>query len=95
MNKEELVTVVWSKLNGITKEEVRVFVNTFIESVNECLTNCDELKIQGFGKFEVRNSKPRLVRHPRTGEETLVESKRQIKFKAYPKLKELLNEKYN
>ena len=48
MNKEELVTVIWSKLDGITKDEVRTFLTAMLDSIGHCLANGNNIKLKDF-----------------------------------------------
>lgn len=92
MNKEELVTVIWSKLDGITKDEVRIFLTAMLDSIGHCLANGNNIKLKDFGKFEISERKAHMVIHPKTKERCPVPKTISVKFKPSGWIKESLNE---
>lgn len=95
MNKEELVTVIWSKLEGVTKDEVRTFLATFLDSIAECMVNCNELKLRDFGKFKITERKPHMVIHPVTKEKVVAPRTRTIRYIPSQSIKDRLNGKHH
>lgn len=72
---------------GITKAYAYEFGKAFIESMREALVNGDEIVIQGFGSFSVKQLAARERRNPRTGEPIQCGVKARVKFKTSPILK--------
>jgi len=95
LNKEELVTVIWSKLDGITKEETRQFLDVMCQCIGDCLAKGNSIKLKNFGKFEISKRKAHAVIHPKTKERTIVPLVKSVKFKPAGWIKESLNEKRN
>ncbi len=89
MNKKELVEEVKKSL-GWTKKDSKEVVETVVNTIVESLSNEDNVKLSGLGKFEVKTRSPRKARNPQTGEEIDVPAKNVVKFKASKNLKELI-----
>ena len=51
------------------------------------LENNEEVKLSGFGNFDIRDKKSRPGRNPKTGEEVAVTARRVVTFKPGQKLK--------
>jgi integration host factor subunit alpha len=56
--------------------------------VTERLVSGDDVKITGFGNFQIRSKSSRPGRNPRTGEPVAIEARRVVTFHASPKLKD-------
>ena len=52
------------------------------------LFRSEEVKISGFGNFQIRTKSPRPGRNPRTGEPIPIEARRVVTFHASHKLKD-------
>jgi len=59
--------------------------------MKETLEEGDEVKISGFGKFEVREKGERVGRNPRTGVEIMIPERKVPRFKVSQVLKDELN----
>ena len=57
----------------------------------DCLAGGEDLLISGFGKFNVKDKKPRRGRNPQTGEELMLDSRRVITFKPSGLLRNRVN----
>ena len=55
--------------------------------IRECLAQNEDVKLSGFGNFELREKKQRPGRNPKTGEEIPISARRVVSFKAGQKLK--------
>jgi DNA-binding protein HU-beta len=67
MNKSELIKEVAHRLNE-SVQTVRDIVDTLLETVTEELVKERDVRLVGFGTFEVRHRSARQGRHPKTGE---------------------------
>jgi DNA-binding protein HU-beta len=68
MNKTGLVEVVARYLgNGTSKAQAERAVNAVIRAMSVGLRQDRSLSLSGFGTFEVRKRKGRLLKNPRTG----------------------------
>lgn len=75
---------------GINKREAKDLVEITFEEIRLALENGEEVKISGFGNFNLKDKKGRPGRNPRTGEVVPVTPRRVVTFKASQKLKALV-----
>ena len=78
MNKKDLIDEV-SMVTG-NKKKAETFINAFLTAISNALTRGESVKLIGFGTFKVVKTKPRIGRHPRTGDEIKIDSKMVAKF---------------
>lgn len=72
---------------GLNKREAKEMVESFFEEIKERLENGEQVKISGFGKFELRDKTSRPGRNPKTGEEIPITARRVVTFRCGQKLK--------
>lgn len=70
MNRAEMVNSVAEK-TGLTKKEAGNAIDAVFGSITESLAKGDNVKVLGFGSFEVRERKSRIGRNPKKPEETV------------------------
>jgi integration host factor subunit alpha len=75
---------------GLNKREAKDLIDAFFDLISARLVDGEDVKISGFGNFNVRDKNPRPGRNPRTGELVMIDSRRVVTFHASPKLKELI-----
>ncbi len=75
---------------GLSKADGRELVDLLIEEIVESLAVGEQVKLSGFGNFELRDKKERPGRNPKTGESVPVSARRVVTFKAGPTLKDRL-----
>nr|WP_206524160.1 MULTISPECIES: integration host factor subunit alpha [Lujinxingia] len=92
ITKADIVDTVYEKV-GITKREASDYVDTIFEVMKETLEEGEEIKVSGFGKFEVREKGERVGRNPRTGIEIVIPERRVLRFKVSQVLKDSINGK--
>lgn len=80
MNRTELVDAVASKA-GSTKAEAAKAVDAVTSVIAAALHDGADVKIQGFGNFDVKLKPERMARNPRTGESVRVAASKTVKFK--------------
>jgi integration host factor subunit alpha len=73
---------------GLNKRESKDMVDAFFVLVSDSLVEGNDVKISGFGNFQIRTKAPRPGRNPRTGESIPIEARRVVTFHASHKLKE-------
>ena len=73
---------------GLNKREAKEFVDAFFEVLREALQSGRQVKLSGFGNFQIRTKAPRPGRNPRTGEAIPIKARRVVTFHASSKLKE-------
>ena len=52
---------------GLNKSECKVLVEDFFNEIKTALINNEEVKLSGFGNFELLDKKARPGRNPKTG----------------------------
>ena len=92
LTKANIVDAVYSRTN-LTKTDASDYVNEVLELMKETLEEGEEIKVSGFGKFEVRHKGERMGRNPRTGDEILIPERKVLRFKVSQVLKDELNGK--
>ena len=68
LTKADIVESVFQRV-GFSKKESSELVELVFETMKKTLERGEKIKISGFGKFEVREKKPRRGRNPQTGTE--------------------------
>jgi integration host factor subunit alpha len=90
MTKADIVERV-SSACGFSKKEASELVEGCFALIKECLENGEDLKISGFGKFEVKQKSTRRGRNPQTGEAIEISARRILSFKPSQILKAAVN----
>ena len=72
---------------GLNKREAKDMVEMFFESIRLALENGQQVKLSGFGNFDLRTKKQRPGRNPKTGEEIPISARRVVTFRPGQKLK--------
>lgn len=72
---------------GLNKREAKEMVEMFFEEVRQSLENGRQVKLSGFGNFDLREKKQRPGRNPKTGEEIPISARRVVTFRPGQKLK--------
>jgi len=75
---------------GLNKREAKEFVETFFEEISLRLERGDEVKLAGFGNFQLRDKPQRPGRNPKTGEEVAIRARRVTTFHSSPKIRDAL-----
>ena len=91
MTKAELIEHVSEKVDGLSKKQTEVVINTIFDSIKRALSEGDKIEIRGFGSFKIRNRRQREGRNPKSGEPDRVPAKRVPFFKAGKEMKELVD----
>jgi DNA-binding protein HU-beta len=86
MNKADFVHAIAEK-TGITQADAGKSVDAAIAVISEALAKGDDVKLLGFGTFQVVDRAATEGRNPRTGEKIAIAASRQPKFKAGVELK--------
>lgn len=92
VTKAEIAEHLSEKLGLMNKREAKDFVDMFFEKIREALEDGEQVKLSGFGNFDLRDKTPRPGRNPKTGEEVTVTARRVVTFKAGQKLKSKVEE---
>ena len=87
LTKAQLADLLFEHI-GLNKRESKDMVDAFFDLIVESLVQGDDVKISGFGNFQIRTKAARPGRNPRTGEAIPIEARRVVTFHASSKLKE-------
>lgn len=86
LTKAEMAEWLFQEL-GLNKREAKEFVDAFFESVRSALEKGEQVKLSGFGNFDLRDKNERPGRNPKTGEEIPISARRVVTFRPGQKLK--------
>ena len=67
MNKSELINVVAEKA-ALSKKDSEAAVTAALDAITAALADGDEVRLVGFGTFEVKKREARMGRNPKTKE---------------------------
>ena len=86
LTKTELAERLFEEL-GLNKREAKEIVEMFFEEIRGALERGQQVKLSGFGNFDLRDKKQRPGRNPKTGEEIPITARRVVTFRPGQKLK--------
>ena len=89
LTKAQLAEMLYEQI-GLNKRESKDMVDAFYDLIGARLVAGDDVKLSGFGNFQMRVKAPRPGRNPRTGELIPIAARRVVTFHASQKLKEML-----
>tara|TARA_B100001029_G_scaffold134096_1_gene112999 strand:+ start:462 stop:755 length:294 start_codon:yes stop_codon:yes gene_type:complete len=90
LTKKDIVNYLNQKI-GLSKTESKLIVEGFFNEIKESLSSGEEVKISGFGNFELIDKKERPGRNPRTGEEVTISARRVVTFRSGRKLRKRIS----
>ncbi len=91
LTKAHLADLLFEQI-GLNKRESKDMVEAFFKLISDGLIEGQEVKISGFGNFQIRVKAPRPGRNPRTGESIPIGARRVATFHASAKLKDQIQE---
>lgn len=86
LTKAEMAERLFDDL-GLNKREAKELVEQFFEEVRLSLEVNEQVKLSGYGNFDLRDKKQRPGRNPKTGEEIPIQARRVVTFRPGQKLK--------
>jgi len=86
LTKDEMAEKLYEEL-GLNKREAKEIVEMFFEEIRSALETGNQVKLSGFGNFDLRDKKQRPGRNPKTGEEIPISARRVVTFRPGQKLK--------
>ena len=87
LTKAELAEHLHNELS-LSKREAKAVVEAFFEEIRSCLRENEQVKLSGFGNFDLRDKRERPGRNPKTGEEIPISARRVVTFRPGQKLKQ-------
>ncbi len=86
LTKAQMAEKLFEEL-GLNKREAKEVVELFFEEVRASLEKNEQVKLSGFGNFDLRDKRQRPGRNPKTGEEIPITARRVVTFRPGQKLK--------
>ena len=86
LTKAEMADRLFEEL-GLNKREAKELVELFFEEIRQALQLNEQVKLSGFGNFDLRDKRQRPGRNPKTGEEIPITARRVVTFRPGQKLK--------
>ncbi|MEL6115049.1 integration host factor subunit alpha [Photobacterium sp. SP02] len=72
---------------GLSKRDAKDTVEVFFEEIRKALECGEQVKLSGFGNFDLRDKNERPGRNPKTGEDIPISARRVVTFRPGQKLK--------
>jgi integration host factor subunit alpha len=91
LTKAQLAELLFEQI-GLNKRESKDMIDAFFDLIATSLVEGSDVKVTGFGNFQIRTKAPRPGRNPRTGEAIPIEARRVVTFHASQKLKEQIQD---
>jgi len=86
LTKADMAEKLYEEL-GLNKREAKEIVEMFFEDIRTALESGNQVKLSGFGNFDLRDKNQRPGRNPKTGEEIPICARRVVTFRPGQKLK--------
>ena len=86
LTKAEVAEHLYEKV-GLSKKDAKDMVEVFFEEIRETLESGEQVKLSGFGNFDLRQKKQRPGRNPKTGEDIPISARKVVTFRPGQKLK--------
>jgi len=86
LTKAEVAEHLFEKV-GLSKRDAKDMVEVFFEEVRETLEAGEQVKLSGFGNFDLRVKSERPGRNPKTGEDIPILARKVVTFRPGQKLK--------
>ncbi|MGB2239134.1 MAG: integration host factor subunit alpha [Pseudomonadales bacterium] len=86
LTKAEMADQLFEEL-GLNKREAKEIVEAFFEEIRLSLESNEQVKISGFGNFDLRDKRSRPGRNPKRGQDIPISARRVVTFKPGQKLK--------
>ena len=90
MNNSELAEALATE-HGLTKADARKYVDGVFATIAGAAANGDEVSLNGFGKFKVKDQPAREGRNPSTGAVIQIAASKKLTFTPAMAVKDQLN----
>ena len=87
LTKAQMAEALFEEL-GLNKREAKEMVELFFEEIRGALEQGQQVKLSGFGNFDLRQKTERPGRNPKTGEEIPITARTVVTFRPGQKLKQ-------
>lgn len=86
LTKADIAEYLFNEL-GLSKREAKEIVERFFEEIRAALERGEQVKLSGFGNFDLREKRERPGRNPKTGEAIPITARRVVTFRPGQKLR--------
>ncbi|MEE4451702.1 HU family DNA-binding protein [Novosphingobium resinovorum] len=90
MNNNDLAEAI-AEGAGVTKTDARKIVDAVFAAIGDAAAKGEEISLNGFGKFKVKDTPEREGRNPATGEAMTIKASRKLAFTPAKAVKDKLN----
>ena len=90
LTKIELTNLLYESMH-VDKKQAEELVDLFFEELKNGLLKDGELKLSGFGNFQIKQKTKRRGRNPKTGKDLTIDARKVVVFKRSVVLKGRLN----
>lgn len=90
MNNSDLADTVAAG-SGLSKADARKIVDAVFDAIGDAAAKGEEISLNGFGKFKVKDSPEREGRNPATGEAMTIKASKKLSFAPAKAIKDKLN----
>lgn len=90
MNNSDLADRVAAE-NGLSKVDARKLVDGLFDAIADAASKGEEISLNGFGKFKVKDSPAREGRNPSTGATIQIAASKKLAFAPAKAVKDKLN----
>lgn len=94
VNKKEFADRMAAK-GGIKKKDAMKGLDLFIETIMDCMSEGEKVKLLKFGSFQMKTVKERTGRNPQSGQQCIIPEHKKIKFVASEGLSDRIKERRN
>jgi len=90
MTKAELALILHDK-TGISRKDAIAHVEALLDLIKSTLESGEQVKIAGFGVFEVKDKNARRGRNPQTGDSITIDARKVLTFSPSAVLRQAIN----
>lgn len=76
----------------LNRREAKVMIEDFFNEISKSLIAGKQVKLSGFGNFELRDKAARPGRNPKTNEDKVISARRVVSFRAGQKFRQRVSE---
>lgn len=81
LTRADIADAVYRQI-GLSRKAAADLVDELFEEMCRVLEQGEDIKLSGFGNFEVRSKNERIGRNPKTGKEVPIKPRKVLTFKA-------------
>lgn len=89
LTKADMAETLYEEV-GLNKRESKEMVDAFFNEISQALGHNEQVKLSGFGNFDLRDKNERPGRNPKTGEDIPISARRVVTFRPGQKLKTIV-----